>query len=124
MRNRALLLFTLMTIVAAPSLFAQRNRPSSPPPPPARSGDALTGLTAAQTMAFLTGRGEFTDAETVDDGLGPVFNERSCVACHGDPAVGGSSTRLVTRFGTTTNGAFDPLTNLGGSLVQDHAIGP
>src|SRR5216110_3728786 len=32
--------------------------------------------------------------------------------------------RTVTRFGTTTNGAFDPLAQFGGSLMQDHAIGP
>src|SRR5437773_9738625 len=32
--------------------------------------------------------------------------------------------RTVARFGTTTNGAFDRLAQFGGSLMQDHAIGP
>jgi CxxC motif-containing protein (DUF1111 family) len=122
MRNRTLLLFTFL-MICAPASFAQR-RPSSPPPPPARSGDPLAGLTATQSAAFVAGRTEFTAVENIDDGLGPVFNDRSCVACHSAPAIGGSSPRTVTRFGTTTNGAFDPLANLGGSLIQERAIGP
>jgi CxxC motif-containing protein (DUF1111 family) len=31
---------------------------------------------------------------------------------------------MVTRFATRVNGLFDALASLGGSLVQDHAIGP
>src|SRR5438552_12090858 len=125
MKQRTLLLLSFL-LVCAPSLFAQR-RPSSPPAPlpsPARSGDPLAGLTVTQGAAFIAGRIEFVTAETIDDGLGPVFNERSCVACHTAPAVGGASPRTVRRFGTMTNGMFDSLTQLGGSLVQDHAIGP
>ena len=103
-----------------------RPRPSAPPPPPPApaAGEPLAGLTAAQLTAFNDGRDDFNQVETVDDGLGPVFNERSCAACHIAPAVGGGGRRLVTRFGKLTNGAFDPLASLGGSLVQDHAIGP
>src|SRR5205823_5654234 len=88
-------------------------------------GDALAGLTAAQRAAFADGLDEFTEVDSVTEGLGPVFNERSCAACHTTPAIGGgSNTRMVTRFARRTGGVFDPLANLGGSLVQDHAIGP
>ena len=99
--------------------------PPPPPPPPAAqgAGQPLAGLTGAQLAAFNDGRDDFNEVETVNDGLGPVFNERSCAACHVAPVVGGSGRRLVTRFGKLTNGAFDPLASLGGSLVQDHAIG-
>src|SRR6476469_131031 len=38
-------------------------------------------------------------------------------------AIGGSNARLETRFGTTVNGSFDPMTYAGGSLIQDHGIG-
>src|SRR4029453_11578928 len=31
------------------------------------------------------------DPLTGSDGLGPVFNAKSCVACHGSPSVGGAS---------------------------------
>jgi CxxC motif-containing protein (DUF1111 family) len=87
-------------------------------------GDALRGLTQAQRTAFQAGLDEFSEAEEVEDGLGPVFNDRSCAVCHSVPAVGGGSERTVTRFGKTTNGAFDPLAQFGGSLIQENSIGP
>lgn len=93
------------------------------PPVPA-IGTSLPGLTSAQTAAFNDGRTEFTDVETVDDGLGPVFNGRSCAECHSIGATGGAGTQFVTRFGSRKNGVFDPLSSLGGSLIQVNGIGP
>jgi CxxC motif-containing protein (DUF1111 family) len=116
-----------MSLVIAVSLNAQMraNAPRPAPPPPATpaAGDALAGLTAAQRSAFADGLADFKSVEEVADGLGPVFNERSCAACHTTPAVGGGSTRTVTRFSRRVNGVYDPLTALGGSLMQDHALG-
>ncbi len=91
---------------------------------PARFGDPLPGLTKAQIESFTTGLDEFTNAEDVEGGLGPIFNNVSCVACHSAPAVGGSSRETVTRFGHATAGSFDPLADLGGSLLQSQAIDP
>ncbi|HEX4386224.1 MAG TPA: di-heme oxidoredictase family protein [Myxococcales bacterium] len=89
------------------------------------AGEPFRNLTTDQLAAFNDGKGDFTSVETPETGLGPIFNEASCVACHLGPgsAVGGSNDRLVTRFGKTANGVFDPLTSLGGTLQQDHAIG-
>src|SRR5436305_4032140 len=114
-----------LTIVCLCLLFsalaeAQQRRPQPTP----QAGEPLTGLSAAQRAAFDDGRGDFTEIETVTEGLGPVFNERSCAACHVAPAPGGGSRRTVTRFATRTGGVFDPLANLGGSLIQDPALGP
>ena len=89
---------------------------------PVPFGDPLSGLTPSQHDAFNDGKTEFASEEKVEEGLGPVFNGRSCAECHSVPAVGGGSERVVTRFGTITNGAFDPLAQYGGSLIQDHAI--
>ncbi len=87
-------------------------------------GDPIPGLTATQLAAFNTGRGKFQEVEGVADGLGPVFNEASCVACHAGPAVGGTNQRLETRFGKLdAQGNFDPMAYAGGSLLQDHGIG-
>src|SRR5260221_1228951 len=116
-------LFVVVNLGAQVRIRPSAPPPQPPPPPQAQAGDPFTGLTAAQLEAFNDGKGDFTEVETVTDGLGPVFNERSCTACHLAPTGGGGSGRLVTRFGTTTNGAFDPLAQLGGSLIQDHAIG-
>jgi len=102
---------------------ARRNAVGRPDSPAPAAGEALAGLTTAQRSDFVDGLADFKSEETVNDGLGPVFNERSCVACHSVPTSGGGSTRTVTRFSRRTNGLYDPLTALGGSLMQDHAIG-
>jgi CxxC motif-containing protein (DUF1111 family) len=113
-RLRALIFFVTVLLIAPLS------RGSDPP----TFGDPLAGLTPDQAAAFQAGKIEFGEEDGIDEGLGPVFNGRSCGECHSVPAVGGGSTRVETRFGTITNGAFDPLTQYGGSLIQDHAIGP
>lgn len=88
-------------------------------------GDPLPGLTPAQQVLFDDGRNAFSEEEQVADGLGPVFNDVSCAACHttNGTAIGGNTTRVETRFGTTTSNVFNPLANLGGSLLQDQGIG-
>jgi CxxC motif-containing protein (DUF1111 family) len=101
-------------------------RPHRLPPHrgPAQFGDPLPGLTKAQTDAFTMGLDEFTNVEDAAGGLGPIFNNVSCVSCHSAPAVGGSSIQMVTRFGHFADGLFDPLDAVGGSLLQADAIDP
>lgn len=89
-----------------------------------RLGDPIVGLNAKQLAAFTEGRDDFETVETIEGGLGPIFNRDSCVACHKHPASGGSSPINVTRFGLITNNQFDPLESMGGSLLQNHAIDP
>jgi CxxC motif-containing protein (DUF1111 family) len=86
-------------------------------------GEPISGLSADEAARFAAGREVFVDTEDASDGLGPVFNEDSCGACHGEPAVGGGSRRVETRFGRSAGGTFDPLERLGGSLLQDRGIG-
>ena len=94
-------------------------------PPPAKPfGQPIAGATTAQLAAFDAGRVDFNTKETPQTGLGPIFNDNSCLACHGVPAPGGASGRTVTRFGLTTNGVFDPLASLDGSLLHAKAINP
>lgn len=87
-------------------------------------GDPHNGLTTEENAEFDAGLDEFSDIEGVADGLGPVFNDRSCANCHSVPVIGGGSTIIETRFGTTTDGAFDHLSAFGGSLIQTTGIGP
>lgn len=98
--------------------------PGGRPQPANGLGQPLAGLTAEQLTAFNAGRGSFRTVETVASGLGPIFNDVSCVACHDAGGIGGGSRRTVTRFGRTVNGVFDPLAALGGSLLQERAIDP
>jgi len=101
------------------------------PPPPglavAKAGKfalPLAGLSSAQAAEFAAGKTEFLNVETVAGGLGPIFNDVSCVACHFEGGAGGASRTFVTRFGRVTNGVFDPLVELGGPLLQRRAIAP
>ncbi len=115
----AFALFAATTLLT--SLAAAQN--GGPPPPP-KFGEPLPGLTSQQLAAFKAGKDDFVERETPGSGLGPIFNRDSCVACHSGPAVGGASPINVTRFGKVTGGVFDPLTSLGGSLLQERAISP
>src|SRR5262245_26982821 len=40
---------------------------------------------------------DFTEIETPEDGLGPVFNDVACAACHQSPSTGGGSNVLELR---------------------------
>jgi CxxC motif-containing protein (DUF1111 family) len=73
---------------------------------------------------FYAGSADFEVVQNIATGLGPIYNNVSCVACHSVPGPGGGSTITVTRFGRTTNGVFDPLTQLDGSLLHAKAIYP
>jgi CxxC motif-containing protein (DUF1111 family) len=87
-------------------------------------GEPLAGLTAAQLDRFNEGKAEFSEVETVEEGLGPVFNDSSCANCHLLAAVGGGGTLLETRFGRTfADGTFDSMPEYGGSLIQKFGIG-
>jgi CxxC motif-containing protein (DUF1111 family) len=119
-------------VVAVLAVLSMGQLPSTSP----NFGDPLPNLTAAEQASFAAGKTSFESPEAVSDGLGPVFNENACVVCHttvvnGVSVTGSGSARLETRFGfTSSTGVFDPLDgtgpsglNLGGSLMQDHAIG-
>jgi len=87
-------------------------------------GEPFPGLPQDVKALFLAGVNEFSAAEEANEGLGPVFNDVSCVACHSNPAVGGDSTITETRFGRMKGGKFDPMTEFGGSLLQVRGLEP
>src|SRR5262245_42978996 len=86
-------------------------------------GDPLPNLSPQRLARFENGAEVFAEGEDVQEGLGPVFNGASCAECHFVPALGGGSTLVETRFGKVANGVFNPLENLGGSLIQTTGIG-
>ena len=87
-------------------------------PPSTQFGDPLPGLSAVQLQRFQLGKAGFEAEESDTDGIGPVFNARSCVACHDLPKTGGGSQGLSTRFGAIHNGRYDSLVELGGPTIQ------
>ena len=123
----ALVVGLWLAVSLAASAQAQAPRRGGPPPPPPlvpMFGDPLPGLTLAELQQFVDGRNDFVQVETIASGLGPVFNNVSCVACHFQPAVGGSSRLVVTRYGRSVNGQFDALTAKGGTLLHQFSISP
>lgn len=107
---------------AAALLFTAIGVQAQRGPGPGGNGGPLpvAGLTIAQRQAFDQGVRTFGKNYTVAEGLGPVFNDESCTACH---RGGGDSNRTVTRFGRVDGDGFDPLERLGGSLAQARGIG-
>src|ERR1051326_7604607 len=101
MRARSL---SLLVVCVVCLLVGANERPQ----PPAL-GDPLPGLTAAQHARFDAGKDEFEEPEEADEGLGPVFNGRSCVECHAAGATGGGGELVETRFGRMQNGTFQQL---------------
>ena len=61
----------------------------------AGAGTPLTGLTADETAFFQDVLTRFAAVESVsggkNNGLGPRFNSNSCLSCHAQPSIGGSS---------------------------------
>jgi CxxC motif-containing protein (DUF1111 family) len=87
-------------------------------------GDVLPGTDAAE---FAEAEEAFGEVETIDDGLGPTFNEAGCGSCHTTPVMGGSGVQVERRFGRFDRGDFfgydTDRNNQGGTLRQLFANG-
>ena len=138
MKRRLPFLFSWLlagiAITAPPAIKARPNHPKPPIPMPTPFitgfGGLLAGVTADQKAAWIAGLQQFQVVDGPADGLGPIFNNQSCVSCHSQPVAagaitpGGASAVLETRFGKLTNGQFDPLTSEGGTLLHQMALAP
>ncbi|HXO62206.1 MAG TPA: di-heme oxidoredictase family protein [Candidatus Acidoferrales bacterium] len=65
--------------------------------------DAQTNGTASQS-AMDTAAAVFSEIETPERGLGPIFNATSCADCHQNMAVGGGAQTTVLRAGHVSRG--------------------
>jgi len=82
---------------------------------PVEAADAVADKSFNDNAAIFGGQ------EEVDEGLGPVYNARSCGECHDNTAIGGRSQLAELRAGRTVGGVFtaqDPE----GSLINQRAI--
>src|SRR6267143_2556126 len=85
-------------------------------------GKPLDGITMDERKLFRDGKDEFEQVQSVASGLGPIFNNVSCVACHFAPAVGGSSGITETRAQRVVGANRFEVP--GGSLFQSNGISP
>lgn len=82
----------------------------------ARSGQHDSSVSARRGAELF--RTEFTP----EQGLGPLFNEQACSACHANPTIGGvgpDGLATVLRVGRLTDQGFDPM--FGGRRIEAHA---
>jgi CxxC motif-containing protein (DUF1111 family) len=86
-------------------------------------GDPLPGINAAELEEFTLGLDDFTEVESVEEGLGPAFNGSSCAVCHSVPAIGGSGVVAEVRAARRDDhGEFVELAPTSGSLFQIFSI--
>ena len=78
----------------------------------------LDGLSSTDLAAFARGDAEFSRPFSVREGLGPIFNDLSCAACHSGDGRGRPE-NVLTRIGTPADGF---LASLGGPQIQSRAI--
>ena len=94
-------------VLIAPGCFAQTDpgpRGGSP-----GAGAAFPSLNANEVAVFNAGRATFREVDSVSgtidagSGLGPTFNGNSCAQCHAEPAVGGASPGMKSKFSPVPN---------------------
>jgi len=93
----------------------------APPPEPAppEMGEPLAELTEPELARFEAGKAMFTRVWLTEEGLGPVYNENSCNACHSDPVPGGGGEETdekVTIYSSAKG--CDLLLDVGGANVR------
>jgi CxxC motif-containing protein (DUF1111 family) len=75
----------------------------------------------------LVARGEilFSASLTPRQGLGPLFNNTSCLACHSVPSKGGmgpAGLGTATRIGRLTADGFDAMIGTGGPIARTRSV--
>lgn len=129
----ALTIATSLSVQEAPTGFTTPTGcPTSNLPPGISpcSGNGYSGSSGG----FAGNQQTFEEQEAITDGLGPVYNDKSCVNCHQNPVSGGASEITELRVGhTDSSGNFvnptiwinDGQSSVANrSLVNDRAICP
>ena len=87
------------TSLRAPVTASTALSKQAPPPSQAPAGfdDKSNGVTDEPT--HQVDEAKFEQFETIQDGLGPLFNAQSCRECHQSPVTGGVSQVMELRVG-------------------------
>jgi len=116
----------LAVIVTTASFWILNQTPSTIVNAQNGLGGPLSGLTPLETNMFNQGFNPFNKFWDPEQGIGPVFTQKNCTACHASPVPGGGSpgnTKKDTLFATVnTDGSFNPLTSEGGILLQTRSV--
>lgn len=114
--SRSAVLGTLLALTSACA-----GEEGGAPTVPTTPGEAFAAIDDAAKRRFLLGKSLFERLATPDEGLGPLYNEERCSACHDLPAVGGGGTLRVIKATRFEDGRCDPLVRFGGDNIQQRA---
>jgi CxxC motif-containing protein (DUF1111 family) len=116
--------FVILTTLLITAAYILLARPFGAVKAATALGGPLPGLSSFEVHLFNRGLSSFERVADVVHGLGPVYTNTSCSACHGVPVAGGGSDFLrVAFFGTTnSDGSFNDLANEGGLLLQPDSV--
>lgn len=84
----------------------------------AQPGEPLAGLSVREMDIFRRGKALFEHQFTPDEGLGPLFNARSCYECHGKPLAAGLPGQDGTASGSIRMGTVLPDSPLAADLEK------
>jgi len=116
-----ILLVLLSLVVLSQLLFTFKEVGyAAAPLPEAPAGFDSQSNGMLEQVAFDQARATFEEQEDQDEGLGPLYNARSCGECHATPIVGGSSQVTELRAGHFDGSSF--IDHPGGSLINDRTI--
>jgi CxxC motif-containing protein (DUF1111 family) len=139
MRQVALVYGAVLLSASVAGTVVSTQSGTYPSPTEARTGiDNITADWATANQAqHIADQETFEEHDGLAQGLGPVFNMRSCADCHQQPITGGISQVAELRAGSVVNGVFTPATvtvNVAGaggpvtiagrSLINQEAICP
>lgn len=114
-----------MALGALVLVVAVLGQPGLPSRAASEVGGPLPGLSSEELTRFEAGAALFSKVHGPEDGLGPVFNGRSCVECHSLPAPGGADktrSHVIVRIGRESGDRYDDLIDLGGPVLSRHSV--
>lgn len=103
----------------APADFDDRTNGYLPQGP---AFETITNDTVVPLRSFNDARFVFEKTEGAADGVGPVYNGRSCAECHENVVTGNGSQVTVQRTGRLDGRTF--FESIGGSLIHSRATDP
>jgi CxxC motif-containing protein (DUF1111 family) len=119
MKSLKLIILVLFVVGISSPLYL--NNPvysQAPPEAPAGFDNLSNGMVT--DAVHDADRDVFAEQETIEDGLGPVYNAQSCGECHQNPVTGGISQITELRAGHFNGITF--VDHPGGSLINDRSI--
>jgi CxxC motif-containing protein (DUF1111 family) len=116
--HRHLALWVVAAAVSGFAIGACDHLATQAPPDGDVFDGPVEGLTNAELAAFARGDAEFEQRFAPSTGLGPIFNNASCAACHSGDGRGFLDNALQ-RIGSESD---DFLRGVGGPQIQDKAI--